>query len=251
MFRQLHPPAWPAEGLSPLNRALIALILLAAAIAILQTEPLIYRGRERLFEYVELILALVFLAEYLARVWTIVESDAGGSPLSKRLRFAATPAAIFDLLAIVVTLMPIIGLNGSVLRLVRLLRILRIGRLGRFSQAFQRLTVAILERRYEFAVTLSLAAAVLLVGASALHWLEGDLQPDKFGSVPRALWWAIITLTTIGYGDVYPITAAGKVVASLVALAGIGLIALPAGLLASSFNHVVSQSGKSAGSNER
>jgi voltage-gated potassium channel len=113
------------------------------------------------------------------------------------------------------------------------------------SAAIARLSAAVISKRYELMLTLGLAAGVLILGASALHWVEGEVQPDKFGSIPRSLWWAVITLTTIGYGDVYPITAAGKFVAAIVALAGVGLIALPAGILAGAFSEAVQTSSQS------
>ena len=125
------------------------------------------------------------------------------------------------------------------LRLVRLLRIARLAKLGRMSLALRRVTSAIWLRRYELGLTLALAVAVLIVGATALYWLEGELQPDKFGSIPRSLWWAVVTLTTIGYGDAYPISAAGKAAAALVAFAGVGLIALPAGIMANAMQEAM------------
>lgn len=107
------------------------------------------------------------------------------------------------------------------------------------------LRFAIHSRRYELGLTVGLALFLLVFGASALYWLESDLQPAKFGSVPRALWWAVITMTTIGYGDVYPITLGGKIVASLVAVAGIGLIAMPTGILAAAFSDAIQQRNES------
>ncbi len=130
------------------------------------------------------------------------------------------------------------------LRLIRLIRILSLAKLGRLSSALRHLGDAILSRRYELLATLGLAVCLLVIGASALYWLEGALQPDKFGSIPRALWWSVITLTTIGYGDVYPITVAGKYVAGIVAVAGIGVIALPTGILAAAFSDAVQRSGQ-------
>ena len=94
---------------------------------------------------------------------------------------------------------------------------------------------------------MGLAVTVLVFGATALHLIEGDLQPDKFGSIPRAMWWSVITLTTIGYGDVYPITVLGKIFAALVAVAGIGLIAMPTGILASAFSEAVRDDARNDG----
>lgn len=239
IYRQLEPRAWPHRSLSPVNKLLVVLILLSTGAAILETEPEVYLRFGQGFEAAELFFGIVFLIEYLARLWSIAEDAQTRSPFVRRLRFVVSPAALLDLVVVVSSLLPMFGLNAAVLRLVRLVRIARLAKLGRLSSALRRLTLAIWLRRYELGLTLALACGVLLVGATALHWLEGDLQPDKFGSVPRALWWAVVTLTTIGYGDVYPITAAGKIVASLLAVAGIGLIALPAGIMAGAMHEAL------------
>lgn len=163
----------------------------------------------------------------------------GVSPVVERLQFVIRPSALLDLAIIVVTLVPFFAINVMALRLVRLLRIFRLAKLGRMSSALRLLYGVVSSRKYELMVTLGLATTLLILGASALYWIEGDVQPDKFGSIPRALWWAVITLTTIGYGDVYPITPAGKFVAGLVAVSGIGLIAMPTGILASAFSEAM------------
>ena len=237
---QLDPKAWHGRGLSPANRFLVAAILVATVSAIVGTEPSVARTYALAFSALELILGLVFAAEYLARLWSVVERrKASVSPTVERLRFALSPSALLDLLIIVITLVPFFAINVMALRLVRLLRILRLAKLGRMSSALGLLYGVVASRKYELMVTLGLASTLLIFGASALYWIEGDLQPDKFGSIPRALWWAVITLTTIGYGDVYPITPAGKFVAGLVAISGIGLIAMPTGILASAFSEAM------------
>jgi voltage-gated potassium channel len=143
---------------------------------------------------------------------------------------------LVDLAVLFLTFAPFVGVNGQMLRLVRLLRIIRLAKLGRMSAAMRHIVFALASRRYELILTMMFALCLLIFGASALYWLEGDLQPIQFGSIPRALWWAATTLTTIGYGDVVPITPVGKIVASIVALAGIGLVAMPAGILAAAFS---------------
>jgi voltage-gated potassium channel len=219
---------------------LVAAILVATLSAIVGTEPSIARTYAATFRTLELGLGLVFAAEYLARLWSVAERrSAGVSPTIERLHFALSLSALLDLLIIVVTLVPFFAINVMALRLVRLLRILRLAKLGRMSSALGLLYGVVASRKYELMVTLGLASTLLIFGASALYWIEGDLQPDKFGSIPRALWWAVITLTTIGYGDVYPITPAGKFVAGLVAISGIGLIAMPTGILASAFSEAM------------
>lgn len=236
LYAQLDPPTWPENGLSPLNLLICIVILVSTAMAIVETEPLIARGHAALFRYFEIGFGIFFAAEYLARLWTIAE-EAGDEPAWKRrLRFIVSPSALIDLLVIAITFAPFILANGQILRLIRLFRIVRLAKLGRMSSAMRHLIEAIASRRLELALTLVIAMFLLVLGATALYWLEGALQPDKFGSIPRALWWAIITLTTIGYGDVYPITPAGKLVAAMVAICGIGLIAMPTGILAAAFS---------------
>lgn len=232
VHRQLDPRAWAGGGLSPVNSLLVLLILLATGAAIAETEPELYGRYGRWFDAAELLFGLVFLAEYAARLWSVAEDRGESSAWARRLRFIVSPSALIDLVVVVVTLVPFVGLNPAMLRLVRLLRIARLAKLGRMSLALRRVNHAFWLRRYELGLTLALAVAVLIVGATALYWIEGELQPDKFGSIPRALWWAVVTLTTIGYGDVYPVSVGGKIAASFLAIAGVGLIALPAGIMA-------------------
>lgn len=236
LFAQLDPPTWPETGLSPLNALICIAIVLGTATAIIETEPMIAAGHERLFHHLELGFGCFFLAEYLGRLWTIVEEDPTEPHWRRRIRFILSPSAIVDLIVIAVTFAPFILANGQVLRLIRLFRIVRLAKLGRMSSAMRHLIDAIASRRLELALTAAIAGFLLVLGATALYWLEGELQPDKFGSIPRSLWWAIITLTTIGYGDVFPITPAGKFIAGLVAICGIGLIAMPTGILAAAFS---------------
>lgn len=246
LYQQLEPAAWPHAGLSLLNKVLILTILVASIMAIIETEASIRTEFGWLFEYCEPIFALFFVLEYVLRLWTAAERQDGG--WRGRWSFFRSPSGLLDLFIVVATLLPVIAPNVVILRLLRLMRILAIAKLGRFSDALHLLRQAVFLRRYELGLTVLLSCALLVFGATALFWLEGGLQPDKFGSIPRALWWAIITLTTIGYGDVYPVTAAGRIVASFVAVIGIGLVAMPTGILAAAFSEALQS--KNAGGNK-
>lgn len=205
----------------------------------LGTEPTVLEGREFAFRILELIFGIIFLVEYLARLWIAVDLPSCQGKRFPRLRYAISPAAIIDLLAIMPTFFALAGSETLLLRLVRLLRILRIAKLGRLSRAWANLARAVHSRRSELFLTLGLAALAMLLSSTLLYLAESEAQPDKFGSIPRAFWWAVVTLTTVGYGDVFPITILGKVFAAMVALSGIGLTAIPTSILATAFSEVM------------
>jgi voltage-gated potassium channel len=140
-----------------------------------------------------------------------------------------------------------LGAEAFLLRLARLLRILRLARLGRFSVAMSSISEAIGSRRHELLLSLGVAALVLVISSALLYLVEGGVQPDNFGSIPRAMWWSIVTLTTVGYGDVFPMTAVGRILAAITAVTGIGLIAMPAGILAASFSDAMKRQRETAG----
>ncbi len=239
VYLALDPAARAAPGLSRTNRLLVMLILLAAASAVLDTEPTVVTGNERLFRLLEAGFGALFMIEYAARVWTAVENPKFARHRWGRVRFALTPAALVDLIAVVPALLALGGGGTLVLRFFRILRMLRLAKVGRMSRAWRHVIDAVHSRRYELGLTVAFAAVAMLVSATALFWAEGEVQPDKFGSIPRALWWSVVTLTTVGYGDVFPVTALGKLLAAVVAVIGIGLIALPTGILAAAFSDAI------------
>ncbi|WP_299439915.1 ion transporter [uncultured Rhodospira sp.] len=232
LARQLDPALRTAPGLSPTNWAVCALIVAAMLLAVLATEPTLRTGRETLFLSLEIVLTSLLALEYAARVWTSVENPA----VTSRLAYIRSPAALFDLAAVLVVFITAFGTEGFLLRLAMLLRVLRIARLGRFSRAFEAVVTAVASRATELALSMGVAALLLLVSSAMLYLVEGATQPEAFGSIPRAMWWSVATLTTVGYGDVYPVTPLGRAFAALTAVTGIGLIAMPTGILASAFS---------------
>jgi len=231
--RQLDPRLRVGGGLSRLNISICVLIVLSMLVAVLGTEPTLYGGNEGAFLAVEIGLTVLLSIEYVARAWCSVENpDWGGS----RLRYLCTPAAVLDLAAILVILAMAFDSEGFLMRLAMLLRVLRIARVGRFSAAFDTLAEAVSSRAMELWLSVGVSVMLLLLSSAAMYLVEGEAQPEAFGSIPRAMWWSVATLTTVGYGDVYPVTVAGRVFAALTAVTGIGLIAMPTGILASAFS---------------
>jgi voltage-gated potassium channel len=223
IYHQLFARADVTDSLTLFNKFMIVVILAAVAVTIIATEPKMFQPHRDFFIGVEMLFGIIFGVEYVGRVWSIAE-EAEGTPAWKvRLRFVFTPLALIDLVVVVASLLPFFFSDVALLRVVRLVRLAALAKFGRFSVALRELGSA-------------LAACLLLFGASSLYWAERHVQPEAFGSIPRALWWAIITLTTVGYGDASPITPLGKFLASIVALGGIGLVAMPTGIMASAFS---------------
>jgi voltage-gated potassium channel len=236
IYAEIDPRARNIEGLSNFNKLVVLCVLVATLIAILRTEPALETQYNRDFFVLELIAGVIFISEYALRLWTAPEEPGEGSATAKRLKFAFSPLGLFDLVVIASIFLPFVFENSAFLRMLRVFRILALARLTRFSRALSMIVDAVYERRYDLMITLGMAGFLMLFGATMLYWIEGEIQPEAFGSIPRALWWAIITLTTVGYGDVSPITTEGRLVAGFVALSGVALVALPTGIIAAAFS---------------
>ena len=234
----LDPTCWPHSGLSLLNKIIVMLVLACVVSAVLETEPALATAYSSTFAVLNKVFLYAFSVEYVLRVWTVGEDDRY-TGITGRLRYMITPAAIIDL----ITVVPFFLGAGSeifLLRALRLLRIFKLARIPSVSGALNRLFRAIASRRMEFVITIAFALMLMLLAATTLFFIEGNVQPETFGSIPRSLWWGVATLTTVGYGDVYPITLLGKIAAGIYAFAGIGLVAMPTGIFAAAMSDVVS-----------
>lgn len=176
----------------------------------------------------------IFTLEYVLRIWSCTSEPRYSHPVLGRLRFAFTPLLIIDFLALLPFYLPLLGLED--LRTLRALRLLAwAARLGRYFEGIRTLGTVLQSKVLEL-LTVVLVLAVMLVLASAMmYYAEHTAQPEDFASIPEAMWWSIITLTTVGYGDVSPVTPLGKAMAGIIAVMGIGMFALPAGILGSGF----------------
>jgi len=216
---------------------LITLIALNVVALIVGTVEEIHRISPGAFYLFEVISVGIFTVEFLLRVWTCTESPSYAHPVKGRLKYLVSPLALIDLLAVLpVYLVFFINLHGLDLRFLRVMRLLaRIVRLGRYFSSLRTLGKIVHIRRGELAAVVSVLFLLLVMTSSLMFFAEHKAQPEEFASIPRAMWWSIITLTTVGYGDVFPVTAAGRLLAGVIAIVGIGLFALPAGILGSGF----------------
>ncbi|HYE43616.1 MAG TPA: ion transporter [Caulobacteraceae bacterium] len=235
LHAQLDPRARPQGGISPLNKALAVAVVACVLIAILDTEASVAQAAPAFFAGAELFFTALFSIEYLARVWAAPE-DPRYRGFFGRLRYVVSPWALIDLVAILPALLSGMGSATLILRAARLMRLIRLARLGALSEAAAAMSEALRRRRYELILTAGLGMLLLLVSATLLYFVEGKAQPDDFGSIPRALWWAVATMTTVGYGDVFPVTVPGKMLSAVAAIAGIAFVAMPTGILAAAFS---------------
>jgi voltage-gated potassium channel len=232
------------DAVTVLVRYVIIITIVAnVGFAIVETLPEFQSGHWVIFRVVEAISFLIFATEYAARIWVSVEDPrhAELSPLKARLRFLRSPGAIIDLIAILPFLLArILPLD---LRTLALLRLLRIFKLLRYSTGITALFEAIYAERHTLLSCLFVLLVAVITAATLLYLAEGRNQPDAFGSIPLAMWWAIVTLTTVGYGDVVPQTMVGRMIGALTMVMGLIVLALPIAIVATSFAEVIRRRG--------
>ncbi len=214
---------------------LMTLITANVAAVILETVEPVRAAVPRLFFWFEVISVVVFSVEYIGRLWAARENPRYRGAVIGRLRFAATPMAVIDLLAVLPFYLPFLGIDLRFMRALRLLRIFRLAKLGRYVGVLGLFRAVLTNKREELVMTTFVLALLLVITSSLMYYVEGSVQPEAFSSIPATMWWAAATLTTVGYGDIYPMTALGRVLGGFVAVLGIGLFALPTAILGSGF----------------
>lgn len=222
--------------------SIMILIALSIISIILESFANIYDKYHPVFQIFEVITVVVFTIEYLLRIWTadLLFPD-GKHP---RLKYIFSFMAIIDLLAILPFYLPFISADLRFLRMMRLFRLfrlLRVFKLGRYFEALQIIVRVIKTSGPQLVMSVVICFFVMLFSAIIMYTVENPVQPEQFPNVISSLWWAICTLTTVGYGDVYPITHIGRFFASVISLVGIGIIAIPTGIIAAGFNQVITR----------
>jgi voltage-gated potassium channel len=218
------------------NYFMVFLILLNVAVVILETVTWIHVEYFWAFAIIDLISVVIFSIEYILRLWVCTLNPAYSHPVTGRLRYLVTPFAIIDLLAILPFYLPfLIHVDLRFLRILRLFRILRILKLGRYSDAVTTFSSIISRKKEELLVALSLLFIALILVSSVMYYAEHEAQPEVYSSIPHAMWWALVTLATVGYGDVYPITFLGKMMTGVAIIIGVCIFALPTAIFAAGF----------------
>lgn len=224
------------------NILLIVLISLNVLAIVLESEAGFFKRYELPLLWFEIFSIMVFTIEYVLRVWSCVDtptpdsnrSGTADSLFRQRLRYMMTPMALIDLISIAPSY--IAFFVGIDLRFLRVVRLLRVFKLTRYSGAMYVLLSVLREEASSLMAAFFILFVLLIVASSGIYLIEHDVQPDTFGSIPSSMWWAMATLTTVGYGDVVPITNGGKFFGGCITLVGMGMVALPAGILASAFS---------------
>lgn len=214
---------------------LITIIVLNILAIVSESIHEIHEQYSELFHHFEVFSVIFFTVEYLFRVYSIVENKKYKNPITGRLKFIGSPMALIDLMAFFPFYLSFLPLDLRFLRIFRLMGLLRMFKVARYLHALTMIKKVLYDRREQLVLSIIFILFILVIISTTMYYVEREAQPDKFTSIPATMWWGIATLTTVGYGDMVPITAWGRILGGLFAITGVGLLALPAGILSSGF----------------
>ncbi len=217
---------------------LMTLILITVVAVILESDVNIYNRYKSLFWFLEALSLAVFTIEYILRVWSSAEIKKY-KRFKGRIKYIFTPMALIDLMAVLPVWFGFFIYRD--LMILRGLRLIRVFKLTRHSRSMNLLLSVLRQESANIFSAFFVLSILIIISATGMHLVEGISQPEGFGTIPKAIWWATVTLTTVGYGDVVPLTAAGKIFGIVILMSGIGMAALPAGILASGFTKEVNR----------
>jgi voltage-gated potassium channel len=224
---------------------LMVLILANVIAMMLETVDSLNVQYGPFFYWFEIISVSIFSVEYLLRLWIAPLDPKYSRPFAGRVKYAFSAMALIDLLAILPAILPFFfAIDLRVVRVLRIFRLFRLFKMTRYVQSLDRLDDVVRNKKEELIVTTVVITTMLLFSSSLMYLVENEAQPDKFPDIPSALWWGIATLTTVGYGDVFPVTGLGKALGGVIAFLGIGIFALPTGIIASGFAEEIERNKK-------
>ena len=207
--------------------------------AVIETEEGMHDEYGYLLTSFEAVSIMVFVVEYISRIIVCRQNPKYKNVKYARLRFALTPMMLVDLAVILPFFLPFVIGDARFLRIIRLLRVFRLFKIVRYSRSMQMLSNVFKAKAGDLAVAFFILFIVLIVSSSMMYYVEKDMQPDIFSSIPASMWWGVITLTTIGYGDAYPITVGGKIIGAGIAILGIAVYAMPTGIIVAAFTEEI------------
>ena len=220
---------------------IMGLIVLNVFAVVLETVDWLYALYSPIFHAFDLFSVAVFTIEYILRIWSCTVDPKFNGPVMGRLRFMITPFALVDLMAVLPFYLPFAFPELRFMRAFRLFRLFRILKLARYSESLQTFVDVLRLKKEELMIMFFAITILLIISSSLVYEAENAAQPEAFSSIPAAMWWGVVTLGTVGYGDMFPVTPMGKLIGSFVVILGIGLFALPTGILASGFAEVLAK----------
>lgn len=219
---------------------LMCLILINVALIIADTfdlPPLAVR----ISGIVETVSVVIFTIEYILRLWVADLSYPELSPFRARLKYIRSFAAVIDLVSLLPSFISAMSANFMILRMLRVLRLLRAFKLNRYTHALRDIGEVFRKKASQLISSMLVVSFLMVISSVLMYDAEHEAQPEVFDNALSGLWWAIATLTTVGYGDIYPVTAIGRVMSAIIALLGIGLVAVPTGIITAGFSEHISQ----------
>lgn len=232
----LHPELGNTKWDKILNGFIIILIILNITAVMLETVPSIYEPHKEFFHIFDLVSVIIFTIEYILRVWSSNHDSRYSHSLHGRLRYMMSIDALIDLLAILPFYVHIfVGFDLRVIRIFRLLRFLRLFRLTAYMRSARMVRNVFKSRANELKLSMVLILFFITIASCLLFFAEHHAQPTVFSSIPATIWWAVVTATSVGYGDMVPITVLGKTLTSILSLSGLAVFALPAGIITAGF----------------
>jgi voltage-gated potassium channel len=232
-YNLLEPSVSGSKAAKATELLLIVLIFLNILAIILESVKHINDEYGQFFHKLESFSIVVFSIEYVLRLWTSVENPKYNKPVKGRIAYAMSTMALIDLFSILPFYLNFLPIDLLFIRVIRLFRLIRVLKIARYLKALNLIQAVLRERKEQIMLSVMFIVFLLVIVSTVMFYIEHDAQPEKFSSIPATMWWGIETLTTVGYGDMIPATPFGKVLGGMIAILGIGLFALPAGILSS------------------